>query len=118
MSCSSKCISIAQEGCFSPRNGSFEDSGIRSAFRRLSAGSVIRGAPESIEQGGAPDRYLESVSCLDGWQTRSLQSLEGVVAAIQASAEAVEKLRQAFEDVGRENFMAAQAEVEVLESFS
>jgi hypothetical protein len=110
--------SLTKGNCSSSAGASFSKVTFPSAFSKLSAASIIKGRPEPPGRSGPPGNYGESASCSDGWQARSLQSLEGVVAGIQASADAVEKVRRACEEVSRENVAAAQAKVEQLQAFS
>jgi hypothetical protein len=127
--------SSSKKGSSSPSGGcSSKNAAFPPAFNRLSAGSIIIGGPEppgcgppadcgppdceSPSWGSIPRSYVESVNCMDRWQFHSLQSLEGVVSAIRECAEAVDKVRQVFEEVSRENATAALAQARQLDSFS
>jgi hypothetical protein len=82
----------------------------RSAFSRLSAGSVARGGLEPPGFNRLAESGARGACCSEEWHTWSLKSLEGVVSAIHETREVVDKVRSAFEEVRGENVTAAQAD--------
>jgi hypothetical protein len=113
MSCSTKGDCSSRKGGYSSKSPS-----TNSAFRRLSAGSVIRGDRGSQDLGNILESYGNEAGCARVSWARSLESLEGVVSAIQETTDVVNMVRSAFEEVSQENASAACAQPRQLDSFS
>jgi hypothetical protein len=90
----------------------------RSAFSRLSAGSVARAGPEPPDWGTLYGGCAKGLSWSDAWHARSLESLEGVVSAVYETKDAVDEVRNAFEEVWRENATAAQVDAGQVDALS
>jgi hypothetical protein len=96
----------------------YKASASRSAFSRLSAGSVVRGGPEPPGWGAIPGDCVQGSCCSDAWPRRSLSSLESVVTSLQKTTAAIESVRGAVEEVSRENASASLAEARQVDSLS
>ncbi len=96
----------------------YKASASRSAFSRLSAGSVVRGGPEPPGWGAIPGACSQGSCCSDAWPRRSLSSLESVVTSLQKTTEAIESVCSAVEEVSRENATASRAEARQVDSLS
>lgn len=90
----------------------------RSAFSRLSAGSVARAGPEPPGGPGQAEGCARESLRSDECHEWSLNFLEGAVSAIHQTTETIDRVRGAFEEVRGENASAAQADAAQVLSLS
>lgn len=94
---------------------SSRNTGSRSAFRRLLAGSVSGSGVDVPRLGETERRASEWSGCSPLGLARSLKSLEALVSSIKETTQTVSQVSSALEQVWRENATAAQADAGQIE---
>lgn len=89
-----------------------------STFSRLSSGFAAAGGHTAPRWAATPEGVTVDPGCGDAGCCNSLNSLAGVVAAVRESAQAVDQVRSAFEEVCHENRTASRLATWQVESLS